>query len=199
MPDDAESERAAPLPTRQDRGPAVAAPAADHGAGACRLFLAIWPSPAAHAQLLDHQRRWSWPPGAAPVAAERLHLTLHFIGSLPRRRMDEVGAGLQVAIEPFELVLDRAEIWPHGLVVLRATSPTAALQRLHGRLGEALQALGLNPERRRFRPHVTLARRATGSIPPLASVALRWQVSSYTLVESLAGAATGYLVRRRYD
>lgn len=113
--------------------------------------------------------------------------------------MDEVGAGLQVAIEPFELVLDRAEIWPHGLVVLRATSPTAALQRLHGRLGEALQALGLNLERRRFRPHVTLARRATGSIPPLASVALRWQVSSYTLVESLAGAATGYLVRQRYD
>ncbi|WP_374690842.1 RNA 2',3'-cyclic phosphodiesterase [Accumulibacter sp.] len=174
-------------------------PAAERAAAACRLFLALWPTPAERDELLHYQRRWSWPPGAAPIVAERLHLTLHFIGALPRQRLGEVSAGLQVASEPCEVVLDRAEVWPHGLVVLRATSPPAALQQLHGRLGEALQALGLKPEKRRFRPHVTLARRATGSIPPLTSVALRWQLSSYTLVESLAGAAGGYLVRQRYD
>jgi predicted component of type VI protein secretion system len=86
----------------------------------------------------------------------------------------------------------RALIWPRGLVVLRATSPAAALQQLHGRLGEALQALGLSLEKRRFRPHVTLARRAAGSHATPRRVELRWQVSSYTLVESLAGAAGGY-------
>ncbi len=133
------------------------------------------------------------------IAGERLHLTLHFLGSLPRQRLPELSNGLRVAFEPFELVLDRAEIWPNGLVVLRAGSPAAALQALHGRLGDALRALGLIPEKRRFRPHVTLARRAAGSIPPIASAELRWQVASYTLVESLAGGAGGYLVQQRYD
>lgn len=200
MPDDAEDGRSAPPPASQGPRSAATTPVAEHDAAAsCRLFLALWPTPAEKEALLHYQRRWSWPPTAAPVAAERLHLTLHFIGALPRSRLPELSTGLRVACDPFELVLDRAEIWPRGLVVLRATSPAAALQQLHGRLGEALQALGLSLEKRRFRPHVTLARRAAGSLPPLAGVELRWLVSGYTLVESLAGAAAGYVVRQRYD
>ncbi len=195
MPDDEARRRTASRPRR----PVAAAPVAEHAAAACRLFLAVWPTVAARDELLQRQRQWSWSPAAAAIAGERLHLTLHFLGSLPRQRLAELSSGLQVAFEPFELVLDRAEIWPHGLVVLRAGSPAAALQDLHGSLGDALRSLGLIPERRRFRPHVTLARRAAGSIPPLAGAELRWQVNSYTLVESLAGSAGGYLVHQRYD
>lgn len=199
MPNESSDRRTPSPPFSRGRLPATAAAVADDAVAPCRLFLAIWPTPAEQAEILHRQRQWSWPPGAAVIAGERLHLTVHFIGSLPRRRLDEVGAGLRVAVEPFELALNRAETWPHGLVVLRAASPPAALQRLHDRLGEALQALRLAPETRRFRPHVTLARRATASLPPLAAADLRWQVGSYTLVESLAGGTGGYLVRQRYD
>ncbi|EXI70676.1 MAG TPA: RNA 2',3'-cyclic phosphodiesterase [Candidatus Accumulibacter phosphatis] len=195
MPEDANDG----MSGRQAARPGRLATADDAAATRCRLFLALWPTPAENQELLHYLRQWSWSPGTTPVAAERLHLTLHFIGSLPRQRLDELRSGLRVAVEPFELALNRAEAWPHGLVVLRAASPPAALQRLHDRLGEALQALRLAPERRRFRPHVTLARRATASIPPLAAADLRWQVGSYTLVESLAGGTGGYLVRQRYD
>ncbi|MCM8613505.1 RNA 2',3'-cyclic phosphodiesterase [Accumulibacter sp.] len=194
MPDDAAGGRTASRPQR----PAAPAAAAEHAAAGCRLFLAVWPAVAERDALLHRQQQWSWPPGAAAIAGERLHLTLHFLGSLPRQRLAELGNGLQVAFEPFELVLDRAEIWPNGLVVLRSGSPAAALQALHGRLGDALRSLGLIPERRRFRPHVTLARRAAGSIPPVAAAEVRWQVNSYALVESLASGAGGYLVHRRY-
>jgi len=199
MPDVRADRSTASRPASRDRSPATAAPVADDDAGQpCRLFLAIWPSPAESEELLRYQRRWSWPPGATPVAADRLHLTLHFIGSLPRQRLGELRSGLQVAVEPFELALNRAEAWPRGLVVLRAAAPDAALQRLHDRLGEALLALGLTPERRRFRPHVTLARRATASVPPIGAADLRWQVGSYALVESLAGTTGGYLIRQQY-
>jgi len=168
-----------------------------------RLFLALWPAAGEHAQLLQYQQQWSWPRGASPVRPERLHLTLHFIGPLERRRIAAVSSGLQVSFMPFTLQLNHAEVWPRGLVVLRANTPPTALVELHAGLGRALQALALPVEARAFRPHVTLARRATGATPPATATPptawpLCWQVHSYVLVESLPVAGGGYRILRRY-
>lgn len=171
---------------------------AQDGPGYARLFLALWPAHAENSALLGYQQQWLWPQGSSPVPAERLHLTLHFIGAVERTRLEAVSAGLRVAVTPFELPLTQAAIWPRGLAVLQTSAIPEALKELHGRLGEALQALALPVESRPFRPHVTLARRAAGTIAPAAAPALLWQVGSYVLVESLPGAAGGYRIRRRY-
>jgi len=163
-----------------------------------RLFLALWPGPRAREALAAASDAWRWPPGSARVAPERLHLTLHFLGSIEIERVGLVQAGVAVPFRGFELVLDRAGVWPHGIAVLLARSTPPALARLHRDLGAALAALGVPLEARPWQPHVTLARRAPGARPPAALPVLRWRVRGYALVESRLGSNGGYRVLQRY-
>lgn len=135
---------------------------------------------------------------AQPVPVERLHLTLHFLGEVPLHRLLELKPALRVAWRSFDLLLGRAELWPHGVAVLRPVAPPAPLLQLHASIGEALQGLALPFEARAFRPHVTLARHAHGATPPAQDHALRWRVRSYALVESLPQPAASYRVLQRY-
>lgn len=165
-----------------------------------RLFIALWPTPAVRDALREFRDAWQWPPAASPVDAERLHLTLHFLGDVRREQLLEISEGLDVPFTAFDLALGRAQLWPHGLAVLRPTAAAPSrLIVLHGLLRDALQRLRLPIEERPFRPHVTLARRADSALPPSEAVAqLRWRVRSYALVESQAWPAGGYTVLRRY-
>jgi RNA 2',3'-cyclic 3'-phosphodiesterase len=158
--------------------------------GTTRLFLALWPSPAVRRDLLAQQAQWVWPASAVPTLAEKLHLTLHFIGAVPSVRVPEVTQGLRVHAPRFALTLDGAEVWPNHCAALCSSETPSALTRLHGALAQALRALGLPVEPRAFRPHVTLARHATGAAPPTPAAALRWPVRGYALVQSAAGRYT---------
>ena len=129
-----------------------------------RLFLALWPTPAMRRALQGVQARWRWPEAAAVVDPARLHITLHFLGQVPRERVDEFRAALAVPFEPHVLVLaqGRATVWPGGIAVLELQAPPG-LQLLHADLARALQSLKWPIEERRYRPHVTFARRAQGA------------------------------------
>jgi RNA 2',3'-cyclic 3'-phosphodiesterase len=161
-------------------------------APAARLFLALWPSDAERAALEHDRARWSWPPGCAQVSPEKLHLTLHFLGAVPRQRLHALQAGLHVPFEPFTLHLDQPALWTHGVAVLGMSRVPAALQTLRAQLGEALLALAVPVETRPFRPHVTLARHAAGAVAPPTPPTLSWRVRAYALVESVPGAAGEY-------
>lgn len=172
--------------------------AAPNELSSTRLFLALWPTPALDAPLGDYRRQCRWPKNALPVKADRLHLTLHFIGAVEHERLGEVAAGLHVEVEPFELSLRRAAIWPNGVAVLQADETPDALRRLHEQLGDALRALDLPVEKRPFRPHLTLARHALGATLPGTAPQLRWPVTDYRLVASTLGAGGGYRLVKRY-
>ncbi len=163
-----------------------------------RLFLALWPGPRTRAALAACRDGWHWPPGARPVATDRLHLTLHFIGAVPRPRLPALVEGLQLPCPRFALEFGHAELWPRGTAVLRPLDEPPALPELHARLGAALRRLELPVEARAFRPHVTLARRAAGARPGPPPPRLRWPVQSYALVQSLPGPPGGYRVLCRY-
>lgn len=152
-----------------------------------RLFLALWPDPRALGALCHWRDGWSLPPTAVPVPAERLHLTLHFIGPVPLARLPEISQGLSVPCAPFGLEVGQAQVWPRGLAVVCPRAVPAALADLHQRLAGALQRLALPVEARPWRPHVTLARQASGAAPPAAGPAGRWQVRGYALVQSQGG------------
>lgn len=178
------AEPANRLPAREEeRKPATA-----------RLFVALWPGPAVRDALRAARDAWRWPPRAAPVAADKLHLTLHFIGSVPAGRVADIAAALRgVPVAPFELRLSQPALWPHGIAVLEMADGAAVparLAALHAALGDALRALALPVETRRLRPHVTLARHAQGATPPAAppALSLRWPVRGCALVESRGGA-----------
>jgi RNA 2',3'-cyclic 3'-phosphodiesterase len=155
-----------------------------------RLFLALWPSLAVRRALVVQQARWAWPAGAAPTAANKLHLTLHFIGAVPAARLVELTQGLRVRVPRSTLVLDTAELWPNHCAVLCPSQVPAPLVALHGALAQALRARNLPVETRPFRPHVTLARNAAGVVPPAQPTALYWPVRAYALVQSAGGRYT---------
>ena len=171
-------------------------------AAAARLFVALWPDLALRHALHAWCRAALPTARAGVVAPQRLHLTLHFLGAVPRVQVAKLEEVLQVGIVPFELEFSRCEHWPHGLLVALPDAVPSPLLELHAALGRALQTIGMRPEERAYRPHVTLARRWSGKLaqnspPPIRTV--RWAVSSYALVESCSTRGTSrYQMLRRY-
>lgn len=165
-----------------------------------RLFLALWPPSPIRSALQAWQQQWGWPPGAALVDPQRLHLTLHFLGQVPLARLAEFREALAVPFEPHALALGegRPHVWPGGIAVLETPAP-AALLALHDSLGRALRSLHWTVEARRLRPHVTFARRAQGAQPPPAGPGdlPAWKAEEgYVLVRSVPGR--GYEILHAY-
>jgi 2'-5' RNA ligase len=166
--------------------------------GQARLFLALWPTPAVRAGLLAWRDAFAWPAHAAPVGAAELHLTLHFIGAVPRAALDALLPRFAAPVPAFELRFGRPELWPGGLAVLVPHAVPDALLALHATLRAALEGAALRTETRPFRPHVTLARRAHGVRLVEPAPPVRWRVRGHVLVESRSGPAGRYVVLRHY-
>jgi len=123
-----------------------------------RLFTALEIPPAV-AQSLAMMRGGL--PGARWIDPENYHLTLRFIGDIDDALAGEIAGVLcRVHRRPFELRLD-------GLLsfggrkpraVVGAITPVVPLMELQAEHERLLQRLGLEPEGRKYTPHVTLAR-----------------------------------------
>lgn len=152
-----------------------------------RLFLALWPDAAVLERLVALADDWTWPAQARRTPPERMHVTLHFLGNVPAAHLPDLRAGLQAEWNGCELALDSGTVWPGGIAVLEALHVPAPLARLHAELAEDLLELGVPLETRRYRPHVTLARKAAGARPP-AFEPLHWRAGpGYALVRSVGG------------
>jgi 2'-5' RNA ligase len=163
-----------------------------------RLFLALWPDAAVREQLRAWRDLWTWPRGASPVYTDKLHLTLNFLGNQPSETVPALLDGLAVPISPFRLQLGVAQLWHNGIAVLSPLSAPQELLDLHAALSGALPGVGLQPEARAYRPHVTMARRAGGAVPPESGPAIDWAIDHYALVKSKNGDGSGYTVLREY-
>lgn len=152
-----------------------------------RLFIGLWPGEGVRDAVQDHAERWRWTPPARRVPRAKLHMTLHFLGGVPRERLPELVHGLSVRFEPFVLRLDHAEVWRNQVAVLCPRVAPPALIELHERLQIALGQLQQPSAREELLPHVTLARQAKGS-QPVRGDSIRWNVASYALIESTADA-----------
>ncbi len=101
-------------------------------------------------------------PGARWITAENYHLTLRFIGEIPGHRADDADFALAALRAPgFSLTLAGVGTFekagkPASLWV--GVERNSALDHLQSKIETALQRAGFVPERRRFVPHVSLAR-----------------------------------------
>jgi RNA 2',3'-cyclic 3'-phosphodiesterase len=163
-----------------------------------RLFLALWPPAEVAVQLQEIANAWAWTPGARRTRPERLHITLHFLGEVPASDLAALQAALEVPWDGCDLVLDAAQVWPGGIAVLEATQVPQPLLALHTALAGRLRERGLPVESRRYRPHVTFARKAQGARPPAGLGPLHWAAErQYALVQSLPGGR-GYVPLQRF-
>ena len=135
-----------------------------------------------------HANDWQWPLAARRTPAERLHITLHFLGNVAEEHVPALKLGLSFDWPGCTLELDRAEVWPGGIAVLEASRVPPELDRLHARLGAALAELGVPVESRRYRPHATLGRKGQGARVPEFEPIQCEAGKRYALVRSLPGA-----------
>jgi RNA 2',3'-cyclic 3'-phosphodiesterase len=149
-------------------------------------------------------------PGARWIDPENYHLTLRFIGDIDDALANEIAGMLgRVHRTTFELRIDGLLSFggrkPRAVVAAIAqVAPLMELQSEHDRL---LQRLGLEPEGRKYTPHVTLARLRDSSSRQVADyLAARghyrtpsFEVSRFVLFSSRASVGGGpYLVEESY-
>jgi 2'-5' RNA ligase len=148
-------------------------------------------------------------PGARWIDAENYHLTLRFIGDVDDSIAREIASMLeQVRRRSFELRLDGLSSFggrrPRAVIANAVTTPALLeLQAEHERL---MRRIGLEPESRKFTPHVTLARLRDASSRQVADyLAIRpyrspsFEVSRFVLFSARASVGGGpYLAEATY-
>lgn len=101
-------------------------------------------------------------PGARWVPPENLHISLRFIGEVSPVQAEEIDHALAAVRAPrFSLSLAGVGLFEkssRGGVLWVGVERNPALDHLQAKIETALQRAGLERERRRFAPHVTLAR-----------------------------------------
>lgn len=124
-----------------------------------RLFVAIELPETVKADLA---RLCSGVPGAKWVKPENLHLTMRFIGEVSEDTAADIAAALdQIRAPGFDFVLSGVGQFASGRkprVLWVGVEKNASLGHLHGKVESTLVRTGIEPERRRFSPHITLAR-----------------------------------------
>jgi 2'-5' RNA ligase len=171
----------------------------DHaGLKPARLFIALWPEEAvrhgfAEAGASLHKRL-----AGRLTRPETIHLTLVFIGELALERIPDLLGELGTDKSPaFSVNFDQAGCWRHNRIAYLAPSqPPQALFDLVIRLEQSLDKLAITYDRRPYKPHVTLIRKAECENPALGRVSgmsdsdiirpVSWSASRFVLVESVS-------------
>jgi len=123
-----------------------------------RLFVAIRPPEAIRDLLIDAMDdgadfRWQ--------ADEQLHLTLRFVGEVERPLAEDLAAALAtIRALAFDLRIRGAGRFEqrNSGALWAGVEPKAPVAALAAKVERACQSVGLDPERRAFHPHITLAR-----------------------------------------
>lgn len=125
-----------------------------------RLFTALDPPPDTVERLAPLQRpdsldaRWTSP--------EQFHVTIRFIGNVDEETATAYRNALTgIESPPIECVPYGLDVLPsrrNPSVLIVGLEQTEALMDLYQTVSDVLEAEGLEPETRTYRPHVTLAR-----------------------------------------
>lgn len=166
-----------------------------------RLFFGLEPPPQALKQIVAAAGPWVRS-GEKPHVNADFHVTLVFLGPCGA---DELACVREVAAEiertKFEITFDYVDYWPRARIrCLGSVAVPPELGGLHVSLQNKLMQCGFEPEKRIYKPHVTLARKARSAERTALDTAISWMVEDFCLYESGAGeAATRYRVIDRWS
>lgn len=171
------------------------------GLAGLRLFVAVDPPALVREALAGWAREALGTAGPRLVGADQLHITLAFMESVG---IGDTGAVARLALGCARPVADLRVGVPLSLpprrprvLAVSIQDPDGALGALHGQVNSALSAgLGFEAERRRFTPHVTVARMrpdghrgGSGALKPTPALAFAAQsLTVYRSRLSPAGA-----------
>ncbi|MGJ4880186.1 MULTISPECIES: RNA 2',3'-cyclic phosphodiesterase [unclassified Bradyrhizobium] len=150
-------------------------------------------------------------PGARWIDPENYHVTLRFIGDIDGASANEIASMLwRVNRKPFEVTVQGLSSFggrkPRAVVA--NVAPSRPLIELQAELERLMQRIGLDPEGRKFVPHVTLARLHDASSQDVADyLSVRgyfpsrvFMAERFVLFSSRASTGGGpYVVEDAYD
>ena len=155
-----------------------------------RLFFALWPDDATRAALATLARE-QIKRQAKRVVTDNLHLTLAFPGNVTARVqscLEEAADSITGA--PFALAIDRLGYWSGPRIIWAAPAQTPpGLWSLAAALREVLATCGLEPEKRPYQAHITLARKASKALTVTRIAPIPWSIRQFCLVESVSEPA----------
>jgi RNA 2',3'-cyclic 3'-phosphodiesterase len=173
--------------------------APDPAGGLARIFLAICPPQPIRTALTRYQNTCTWNRRGALVSPTKFHITLCFIGEVERQSLAEISQALNIPFTPFDLKLDRPELWEGGIAVLRPSKLPGEFLTLQESLSKRVHELGLRVEKRDLRLHLTLARDSYGAIWPKQKFKIVWPVHHYALLESRLNSPAPYKELQKYS
>jgi len=151
-----------------------------------RTFVAIELKPGfldALEEVQEQLRRGEGGQAGRWVKRDSLHLTLKFLGEVPVKQLESVYEAVGRACEgynPFVLTMTGLDCLPNPrrprVICMGVQEETGQLLAVQRSVESELSRLGFPAERRRFRPHLTVAR--------IHMRATRWEVEA--LVDSVA-------------
>ena len=116
-------------------------------------------------------------------------MTLSFLGEIGHRQHESLIYELDHLVsEPFSLTLDTTGLWNGPKILFAAPSDKPkALMELAKLSRKAARKAAIEVEGKEYKPHVTIARKATSTLPlPLYSPHVDMHVSAFHLFESVS-------------
>ncbi|MGD8912046.1 MAG: RNA 2',3'-cyclic phosphodiesterase [Candidatus Thiodiazotropha sp.] len=166
-----------------------------------RYFFALWPDEAVRGRLSALATATQTTEGRRH-SAEDLHITLVFLGQIApsqKRCVEDVADAVRGT--SFELSIDHTGYWPRPRIFWASPGETPqALSQLVADLNNGLMGCGHEPERRSYKPHVTLYRKARRVAPAHLADPILWRVNEFVLASSANPGSSGtrYQVLRRW-
>ena len=148
-----------------------------------RLFFALWPDGPWSSRLIEAAAPLLSKVGGRALASVDLHVTLCFLGAVDAAQFAALceRAG-QIEAASFELTFERLECWRAARIVAASVAdvPPAGVA-LAAALVQAAQQVGLAPDLKPWRPHVTLLRGASLAQLPAERAGDAWPALQLTL------------------
>jgi 2'-5' RNA ligase len=168
--------------------------AADNGVrqalstGTRRVFFALWPDSRARAGLGQAARRMHRVTHGQRTRDDSIHLTLAFVGAVNAENLARLLLPpAEVLTSAFLLTLDEWGCWARNGIGWAAPSQIPeSLHDLALNLEGWLRGAGFELERRAFKPHVTLVRKAQCAPLPDPMAPVAWGVEEFALIQSHA-------------
>lgn len=166
-----------------------------------RLFFALWPGPEVrrrlHAMAVQHLDAC----GGRAMREETLHLTLLFMGNIPRMQIENlVQATSNVTAGPFSIQLQQFSCWQHNRIAYVAPGTREkGLMVLGDEVQREVAQECIHFDAQKFVPHVTLLRNIERIMDTKTVAPVLWKVEDFVLVESKSGErGGGYEILARF-
>lgn len=163
-----------------------------------RLFFALQPDAGAVTQIkqVSKNLRAKYPISKSDIPAERLHVTLYFVGdfvdAVPHAVLDSACAAANgIIAHDFELSFDQVLSFrstkAERPLVLTGSSQMSKLQLLRHELAKRLRSNGLTADKAAFTPHITLAYDPCAIPVQKLESPVAWTAHEFVLIKSQIG------------